>query len=216
MPSQPSVPQIRFTNILTALSAAVVPFEMVSRSLNAPFLETISKTMRSLLNVVQVIFLQQSLLAGLIQFLQSMKKNTDECTRMLEQIHELIYAIIHLHISSDLGGGLAPNMLDNLGKFTTTLQKIHTFVEAQQETSRIKKFFRQAEISTLLKGCNTGLEEALEVFKVNFLAAGRILRLKPSHNIDPGVPSLEQCDPHAATYTGNSSGSTGVDFISFR
>ncbi|KAJ6471177.1 hypothetical protein DFH09DRAFT_1110643 [Mycena vulgaris] len=97
MPSQPSVPQIRFTNILTALTAAVATFEMVSSGVKAPFLETISKTTRSLLTVVQ-----------------SMKKNTEDCTRMLEQIHELLYAIIHLHISSDLNGESAPNMLDNL------------------------------------------------------------------------------------------------------
>jgi hypothetical protein len=41
-------------------------------------------------------------------------------------------------------------------------------VEAQQERSRFKQFFRQAELSTLLKGCRVGLEEALAMFKVCF------------------------------------------------
>jgi hypothetical protein len=39
-------------------------------------------------------------------------------------------------------------------------------VEAQQEKSRIKQFFRQGELSTLLKGCVAGLEEAMDLFKV--------------------------------------------------
>jgi hypothetical protein len=47
-----------------------------------------------------------------------------------------------------------------------TLQKIHTFVEAQQNGSIIKKFFHQGEISKLLKDCRAGLQQGLEIFKV--------------------------------------------------
>ncbi|KAJ6600281.1 P-loop containing nucleoside triphosphate hydrolase protein [Mycena vulgaris] len=67
---------------------------------------------------------------------------------------------------------LTPSMLNNLGKFTDTLYKIHTFVEAQQDKSKIRQFFRQGEMSKLLKACNMGLQEALDLFKVhnmNFL-----------------------------------------------
>jgi hypothetical protein len=39
-------------------------------------------------------------------------------------------------------------------------------MEAQQDKSRLKQFFRQAEISTLLKNCDLGLQQALSVFKV--------------------------------------------------
>jgi hypothetical protein len=102
---------------------------------------------------------------------------------MLEAIHELLYAVVRLHLNLDTGGELSPNMLNNLGRFTEyvchisripsdsslccrTLHKIHTFMEAQQEKSRIKQFFRQGELSTLLKVCNTGLDQALEAFKV--------------------------------------------------
>ncbi|KAJ6490549.1 hypothetical protein DFH09DRAFT_1377297, partial [Mycena vulgaris] len=133
MPLQPTVTQIRLGNVLTALSAALTTFEMVS----------------SLLAVVQTV-----------------KRNKDDCIMMLEQTHELLYAIIHLHVTSDTGGELSPNMLNHLGKFTETLHKIYTFVEAQQETSKIVQFFRQGEMSTLLKGCCLGLEEAFEAFKV--------------------------------------------------
>ncbi|KAJ7495232.1 hypothetical protein FB451DRAFT_1477826, partial [Mycena latifolia] len=85
---------------------------------------------------------------------------------MLEQVHELLYAIIWVHAKSDTGGELPPSMLDNLGKFTETLHKIHTFIEAEQEKSKIKHFFCQGEMKTLLKACHTGLEHALAVFKI--------------------------------------------------
>ncbi|KAJ7495201.1 hypothetical protein FB451DRAFT_363826 [Mycena latifolia] len=85
---------------------------------------------------------------------------------MLEQVHELLYAIIWVHVKSDTGGELSPSILDNLGKFTETLHKIHTFIEAEQEKSKIKHFFRQGEMKALLKACHAGLGQALEVFKI--------------------------------------------------
>jgi hypothetical protein len=50
-----------------------------------------------------------------------------------------------------------------------TLHKIHTFVEAQQDRSRIRQFFRQGEMSILLRDCNAGLRQALEAFQVMHL-----------------------------------------------
>jgi hypothetical protein len=47
---------------------------------------------------------------------QAVKHNKDNCTQMLEQIHQLLYAIIRLHMNSDTGANLTPGMLDNLGK----------------------------------------------------------------------------------------------------
>jgi hypothetical protein len=46
------------------------------------------------------------------------------------------------------------------------LQKIHTFVEAQQSGSKVKSFFRQGEMSTLLKDCKDGLKQGLDFFQV--------------------------------------------------
>ncbi|KAJ7444338.1 hypothetical protein FB451DRAFT_1189666 [Mycena latifolia] len=121
MPTQPTLTQIRFNNIVTCLDAAVATLEAMARSLETPFLEAISTTIRSLLITVETI-----------------NQNRKDCTQMLEQIHQLL-----------------------------TLHKIHTFVEAQQEKSRIKQFFRQGEMNTLLKACQEGLHDALEVFKLH-------------------------------------------------
>jgi hypothetical protein len=54
-----------------------------------------------------------------------------------------------------------------INKIYRTLHKIHTFVEAQQDGSKINYFFRHGEMNMLLKDCHSGLDEALEVFKVS-------------------------------------------------
>ncbi|KAJ7107946.1 hypothetical protein C8R44DRAFT_804463 [Mycena epipterygia] len=156
MPPQPTV--TRFNNILKSLDAAITTVEAVSNGLETPFLRPISTTIRSLLTSVQTV-----------------KKNKEDCKQMLEKIHELLYAIIRLHIDSDTGGQLLPSMLENLGKFTETLHKIDTFVEAQGDKSIIKRFFRQGEMSTLLKDCHVGLEQALKVFKTQGINVWRDL-----------------------------------------
>ncbi|KAJ7877150.1 hypothetical protein B0H13DRAFT_1893366 [Mycena leptocephala] len=51
---------------------------------------------------------------------------------LLEQTYQLLNAIMMVHIESDTGGELPPSVLNHIGKFTETLHKIHTFVEAQQ------------------------------------------------------------------------------------
>jgi hypothetical protein len=50
-----------------------------------------------------------------------------------------------------------------------TLHKIHTFVEAQQNSSKLKIFFRQSEMGTLLKDCKAGLQQGFENFQVRHL-----------------------------------------------
>ncbi|KAF7351487.1 hypothetical protein MSAN_01581000 [Mycena sanguinolenta] len=57
-------------------------------------------------------------------------------------------------------------MLNHIGEFTKTLQKIYTFVDAQKDTNRIKSFLRQGETGILLKDCQEGLKQAMAVFKV--------------------------------------------------
>ncbi|KAJ7462965.1 hypothetical protein FB451DRAFT_1495053 [Mycena latifolia] len=152
MPHPSTAPQDRLNNIVTSLNTAVSTLAMVAESFQTPFLGPISNILYSLLTAVQVF--------------QAVKRNQDDCTQMLEQIDELIYAVIWVHMKSDTAGELSPTLLHNLGQFTETLQKVHTYVEAEQEKSKIKQFFRQGEMRTLLKACHTGLEQALEVFKI--------------------------------------------------
>jgi hypothetical protein len=48
----------------------------------------------------------------------------------------------------------------------STLHKIYTFLEAQQDGNRIKHLFRNNEMQTLLKSCHAGLKEAMDIFGV--------------------------------------------------
>lgn len=112
-----------------------------------------------------------------------MKQNQDACTQLLEGTHTLLEAIILMHVDSDSSGELPPSVLHNIGRLTQfitflrvslaancilfrTLHQIHTFVEAQQNSSKFKNFFRQGEISSLLKDCRAGLQQGMECFKV--------------------------------------------------
>ncbi|KAJ6489720.1 hypothetical protein DFH09DRAFT_1291216 [Mycena vulgaris] len=149
MALHPSISRIRLKNTVDGVTAAVTTVEQLSNAFDTPFLAPISTITRSILIS-----------------LQTVKQNMDQCAQLTEQIHQLLYAIIGLHINSGASGELAPSMLHNLGKFTETLNKVNVFVEAQQGRSIIKQFFRKGEMTTLLRDCKVGLQQALEDFKV--------------------------------------------------
>jgi hypothetical protein len=50
-----------------------------------------------------------------------------------------------------------------------TLHKIHTFIEAQQNRGKLKRFLGQGDMTTLLKDCKTGLQQSQEVFQVGHI-----------------------------------------------
>ncbi|KAJ7023664.1 hypothetical protein C8F04DRAFT_1271234 [Mycena alexandri] len=152
MPPKVAAPQIRLQNATACLTATAAPLEILANTLKAPFLEAMSNTTQSLLECIQTV-----------------KQNKNDCTQLIEQTHQLLHAIIVVHIKSDTGGELPPNMLNQIGKFTETLHKIHTFVEAQQSGSKVKNFFRQGEMSMLLKHCKAELQEGLDFFQVGHL-----------------------------------------------
>ncbi|KAJ7493538.1 hypothetical protein FB451DRAFT_1490684 [Mycena latifolia] len=155
MPRQPAITEIRLTNIIACLTPAISLLNELHDTLGTPFVLAISNTTLSLITAVQKV-----------------KRNKDECVQLMENIHGVLYAIITLHMKSESGGSLPPTTLDQLGKFTEfdgfrTLHKIHMFVEVQQDGNKIKHFFRQNEISTMLKECHEGMRQALDVFKIN-------------------------------------------------
>ncbi|KAJ7349985.1 P-loop containing nucleoside triphosphate hydrolase protein [Mycena albidolilacea] len=84
----------------------------------------------------------------------------------MEKTHNLLNAIIVAHMKSDTGGELPVNVLNHIGRFSETLHKIHTFVEAQQSSSKIKRFFRQGEMNILLRDCKTELQQGLDFFQI--------------------------------------------------
>ncbi|KAJ7135725.1 hypothetical protein C8R44DRAFT_848591 [Mycena epipterygia] len=147
MRSQSTITQVRLKNIIAGLTPAITLLNEANDAFGTPFVQAISNTTVSLITAVQ-----------------NVKKKKDECVQLLENIHQLLYAIVNLHIKS--GGVIPPANLYDIARFTETLHKIHVFVESQQDTNRIKHFFRQSEINTLLNDCRVGVQQALDVFKI--------------------------------------------------
>ncbi|KAJ7092509.1 hypothetical protein C8R43DRAFT_964618 [Mycena crocata] len=147
MPYQPpSSAQNRLNNSITGFMGVVNTLEVLTEAVKAPFLEPISKTARSVLTLVQTV-----------------KHNKSDCSNLIEQTSNLLYAIVSIYAKSATGANLPPSTLNHIGKFMETLHKIHTYVEAQQDKSKIRHVFRQGELNALLKACGTGLQEALDV-----------------------------------------------------
>ncbi|KAJ7804566.1 hypothetical protein B0H14DRAFT_3153853, partial [Mycena olivaceomarginata] len=145
---QPIAIQIRLNTVTTCLTMAANSLEILADTFNTPFLGAIVNTTHTVLKKIETV-----------------KQNKDDCVQLLEQTHNLLNAIIILHIRSDTGGEMPPSVLHHIRRFTETLHKIHTFFETQQKTNKVKSFFRQGEVSTLLEECKAGLQHGLEFFQ---------------------------------------------------
>ncbi|KAJ7167203.1 hypothetical protein C8R43DRAFT_945649 [Mycena crocata] len=143
MPQPLTVSQIRLNSVVQGLTPALQTLNALGDAFGTPFVQVIS-----------------NITSELIPAVLNAKKNKVECLEFMEKIYSLLAAIINLHLHSDSGqpGTMPLSMLQ-------TLRKIHVFVEALQDGNKLKHFFRQSEMKQLLKDCNSGLQEALDVFK---------------------------------------------------
>ncbi|KAJ7690931.1 P-loop containing nucleoside triphosphate hydrolase protein [Mycena metata] len=154
MPRQDPATEARIHQLTACLTPAVTLLEDLNDVFGLPFIQPIVKTV-------------QALIAGI----QNVKRNKDECFELVEGIHQVLYPIIHLHLKAETAGSLLPSVLDKIAEFTVYVDprlviKIYTFIEIQQDGNKIRQFFRQSEANKLLKGCHTGLDQAIESFKV--------------------------------------------------
>ncbi|KAJ7665491.1 hypothetical protein B0H14DRAFT_3696467 [Mycena olivaceomarginata] len=132
------ITQNRLENVVIGLTMTTNTLEVIADSIETPFLGAIINTTQAVLQNIQ----------------------------LLEQIHKLLDEIMILHIQSDAGGEMPPEVLSHMGKFTEILHKIYTFVETQQKGNKVKSFFRQGEISTLMKDCQAGLQQSFGFFQI--------------------------------------------------
>ncbi|KAJ7469476.1 hypothetical protein FB451DRAFT_1476296 [Mycena latifolia] len=149
MPREPAISDIRLDSIVACLNKVLPLLNDLHDGLGTPFMQVISNIILNLLSAAQ-----------------NVKNNKDKCVHLMKDIYQIIFAIAKLHMQSEPQGFLLPATLDHIGKFTNTLHKIHTFVEAQQEKSRFKHFLHQNEMRVLFKECQAGLQQALELFKI--------------------------------------------------
>ncbi|KAJ7034168.1 hypothetical protein C8F04DRAFT_1395625, partial [Mycena alexandri] len=149
MPRQPTLFENHISNLVAYLEPALSLLTDVHGVFETPFVSLILQTVQALIGTVQ-----------------SVKRNRASCVQLLENVHQVLFAIVDVHLKSATIGSLPPASLHHIGKFTDTLSKIHTFIEAQLDRKKIKHFFRQSEMNTLLKDCQTELLQAQEAFKI--------------------------------------------------
>ncbi|KAJ7466390.1 hypothetical protein FB451DRAFT_1485262 [Mycena latifolia] len=148
MSRRTTLADIRLDNTIAYLTPVIALLNDLTDAFGTPFVPAISNTTLSLITAIQHV-----------------KKNKEDCIQLLEDVYRLLCAIVNLHLKSETKGNLPPATLIHIGKFTETLHKIHAFVEAQQDGSKFKYFFRQNETKTLFSECRVGLQQAFEVFK---------------------------------------------------
>ncbi|KAJ7806235.1 hypothetical protein B0H14DRAFT_3768600 [Mycena olivaceomarginata] len=161
-----TITHTRLENVATCLTMTTNTLQIIADSMKTPFLGAIINTTNAVLKNIQTV-----------------DKHKEDCVQLLEQIHKLLDAIMIIHIKANAGGELPIRMLDHVGKFTEyftgpfityctltkgirILHKSHTFLVAQQKGNRVKSFFCQGELGTLLKNCQAGLQQSFEFFQV--------------------------------------------------
>ncbi|KAJ7127853.1 hypothetical protein C8R44DRAFT_733263 [Mycena epipterygia] len=86
--------------------------------------------------------------------LQNVKKNKEECIKLME------------NVKAWTPSSLPPATLSAFGELTETLHTVYAFMGGQQEGNKIKHFFHQSEMKTMLSDCHTGLQKVFDMFKM--------------------------------------------------
>ncbi|KAJ7035355.1 hypothetical protein C8F04DRAFT_1394929, partial [Mycena alexandri] len=206
MPSEQAKTEVRLNNIATCVTITANTLDVLVETLNVSALEAILNTTQSLLELVKTV-----------------KQDKDDCAELMEHTQQLLNAIISVYIKSDTGAELPPSILNQIAKFTESLHKIHTFLEAQQSGSTIKKFFRQGELSALLKGCQEGLQQGLDFFQTkmttNVLADAREmedqaqLRHQEVLDIIETMSSSDSASSISKMYSGSYTSSNSISML---
>ncbi|KAJ7094804.1 hypothetical protein C8R44DRAFT_951432 [Mycena epipterygia] len=149
MPCKTTVTETRLNNIVTCLTPVIPLLNEFSDTFGTPFIPAISNTTVSLITLVQ-----------------NVKKNKEECIKLMENVHELLYAVVNLQVKAGTPSSLPPATLSAFGELTETLYKVYVFMEGQQEGNKIKHFFCQSEMKTLLNDCHIGLQQVFDMYKM--------------------------------------------------
>ncbi|KAJ7254502.1 hypothetical protein C8J57DRAFT_1722081 [Mycena rebaudengoi] len=136
-------------NLIQYTTVAASTVEEIAASFQIPFLSTAASLTLSILKCVEAV-----------------RSNRNEWMMMVEQIHEILCAITSLCSTSEIKGVLPTALLYDIAKFTETLQKIFTFLKAQQKMGKIKKLFRQPDNAGKLEMCKQELNKAIGMFRV--------------------------------------------------
>ncbi|KAJ6616731.1 hypothetical protein B0H10DRAFT_1948895 [Mycena sp. CBHHK59/15] len=127
-----------------------------------------ASTANEIASAAKVPFLRSTAVLSLsiLECVQAVKSNKEACIRMTEEIHEILCAIISLYSMSEIDGVLPPVLLHDIAKFTQTLEKICTFMKAQQGMGKIKQLLKHADNLSRLEACQFELGTSLNNFRI--------------------------------------------------
>ncbi|KAJ7187289.1 P-loop containing nucleoside triphosphate hydrolase protein, partial [Mycena filopes] len=199
----PPTTETRLNNISKSLSVTTHTLELLVETLKFSALEAISNTTQSLAKLVLTI-----------------KQNKEDCAELMEHTSQLLAAVVDVYLKSDNGGeDLAPSVLNQIGNLTTTLHKIHTFIEAQQTGNKLKIFFQQGELGALLKSCKADLQHELAFFSITTvnILANMQARAEAKHqevlNLIETLSSSDSASSISKMYSGSFTSSTSISML---
>ncbi|KAJ7459308.1 hypothetical protein FB451DRAFT_572020 [Mycena latifolia] len=149
MPREPA-------SILRKAAIAAGALRDVSSSSQVPFLNAISGVSFAILGIVQ-----------------SFKVQKQEYLQLVEQIHQLLWVVIDLCVGSQTTALIPPSILNSIGNFAQTLQKIHSVLERQQAMGTLKRFLRAGNAQQL-EQCRAELRDALTGFALHSSMAATV------------------------------------------
>ncbi|KAJ7192413.1 P-loop containing nucleoside triphosphate hydrolase protein, partial [Mycena pura] len=141
----------RLDKLVQYITVTATTVSEIAGNANVPFLEAAAMGTTAILNTVQV---------------SHDRSNEEQVMTMLEKIHEILCAIIHLYAHCQTDGALPPALLYDIAKFTETLQKIYGFMKSQQGIGKIKQLFKQFDPATQLKAWEEELQGSLARFQL--------------------------------------------------
>ncbi|KAJ7728165.1 hypothetical protein DFH07DRAFT_969967 [Mycena maculata] len=94
------VPWLNPKNIIACLEPATALLTEINDAFGTPFIQAISNTTLSLANLIKTV-----------------KKNKDECVKLMEHIHSILFSIMDLLVKSETMGSPPPTTLEHVGKF---------------------------------------------------------------------------------------------------
>jgi sensor histidine kinase YesM len=163
----------------TVLAASTV--KEIAQSRHAPFLVSTAALSLMILDLARVRVSRYYHRINLTNT-QASRSLKEQIIQMIEQIHEVLCAIISLYLTAAMDATLPPGLLQGVAKFTEyvgdfmmlslayactrTLQQLDAYLKAQQEMGKIKLLFKHADSASQLDACKTGLQDAVLAFRV--------------------------------------------------
>ncbi|KAJ7133691.1 hypothetical protein C8R43DRAFT_1133228 [Mycena crocata] len=101
----------------------------------------------------------------ILDIVHSAKTNREQCLQMVEQIYEIVCAIINA-CEANIENGLPSAMLHNISTFIQTLQNVHSFIRSQLDRGLINRIVRHVENTQQIDECKTALRHSMDLFSI--------------------------------------------------